>query len=167
MGRRRSRIILLVASTFGLLLLATLFLAQSATDPAGVSTVLPLVLVGNTNSPRGERLSIFTVTNIHGRQIDYSISVEPREGANWTRTLHPWPPPFSIAAHQHSSFTVTNPLDGTWRVSLLYQKTPTKWDNASSAIRQFFGRNRMLVIARRVPTEKFRTYTVYSSEITE
>lgn len=48
-----------------------------------------------------------------------------------------------------------------------YQKTPTKSDELGLTIRRFFDRFKLYSVAKMVPTEKFKGYTVYSSEMTD
>ena len=42
----------------------------------------PIRFVGYTNDARGTRFGVFTVTNVHPRQIDYSVSIEFKEGTS-------------------------------------------------------------------------------------
>jgi hypothetical protein len=52
-------------------------------------------------------------------------------------------------------------------VALHYEKTPTKRDKVGLTIRRFFDLYKLYYVAKMVPTEKFKGYTVYSSEMTD
>jgi hypothetical protein len=155
-------------------------IALIVTTLGSSSAVIPIVFLAYTNGASGEPLAIFALTNLHSRPIDYSVVTEVKDGSTWPYygtgasngvvavLPHKWPPLFKVAPHRASTFTVAVRRDAytAWRVSLMYQKTPTKRDDVAMAVRRFFYRRNMNALANRVPTERFKAYTVYSSEIT-
>jgi hypothetical protein len=158
---------LLIITTGFVVILVSVAIVLGSGDNSASSPILPVAFIGYSNDASGARLAIFAVTNLHPRQIDYSVTVELKEMNVWRQPAPFKPPNERVGPHQRSTFTVVNPVEGTWRVALLYQKTPTERDEIGLTIRRFFDRFKLYSIAKRVPTEKFKGYTIYSSEMTD
>jgi len=160
---------LLVLATIGFsaLLVIGLLVTRPGGNVAKASPVLPISLVGFTNDTRGTRLAVFAVSNVFSRQIGYTPGIEFKERTGWQSSGWHSMPTNAIAPHQRSSFSVTNPIEGTWRVSLLYELTPTWEDELGFSMRRFFYRQGIYSLANRIPTEKFKAYTTSGPEMTD
>jgi len=75
------------------------------------------------------------------------------------------PCPFAAAPHATCVFSVINPIEGTWRVSLLYQPVLTRADEIGFRLREFLYRLKLNGLARSIRTEKFRAYQALGPEM--
>jgi len=160
---------LLAIITGGIIAFAAvgLVIARPRSNSASTTPSLSISLLGFTNDTRGARLVVFSVSNAVPRLIGYSTAIEFKERGAWQPPASRRLPTTRVAAHQISSFSVTNPIEGIWRVSVLYELTPTRGDQLGFSIRRFFYRLNLKSVASRIPTEKFKAYTVDGPEMTD
>jgi hypothetical protein len=149
---------------------------------------LPVTFVGYQTAANGIRMGVFHVTNIFSRAVDFSPAVQTKRGTNWVGVDGVvWPAPYNLAPHGQTKFMQIVPASTlatdvsekrhdltegvttgqTWRVAILYQKTPTAFDEFTFQLRTLCFRFHLNAIGKRVPTSKWMFRDSYSREISE
>jgi hypothetical protein len=104
-----------------LVVLGTIALAALLTK-GSATPLLPISFVSFTNSAAGGPTAVFLVTNPHPRAVNFCVTLpQVHLTSGWPENISPPPSPVGVylAANQSTTFTVSAPTNGLWRVPVV------------------------------------------------